>query len=300
MFFEDAEIASKILEITLTSRNKKDEFPIPMCGIPYRAVRGYIARLIDHGHKVAICDQIEDPALAKGLVKRDVVRVITPGMIVDNELLDEKSDNYVLAVARNNDTAGLSYLDISTGTFRVAESEDMNAVVDETLRISPSEVLFPESSKNDTFFSPIISALSSKSITFLQDRAFELNRGRERLVDQFRTLSLEGFGCEQQKAGVRAAGALIYYVQETQKQTIKHITGIETYSLINYLLVDDISCQNLELVKNIRTGTRKGTLLGIIDRTITAMGGRLLKRWIRYPLMDIQEILSRQDAGLRP
>ena len=296
MFFEDAEIASKILEITLTSRNKKDEFPIPMCGIPYRAVRGYIARLIDHGHKVAICDQIEDPALAKGLVKRDVVRVITPGMIVDNELLDEKSDNYVLAVARNNDTAGLSYLDISTGTFRVAESEDMNAVVDETLRISPSEVLFPESSKNDTFFSPIISALSSKSITFLQDRAFELNRGRERLVDQFRTLSLEGFGCEQLKAGMRAAGALIYYVQETQKQTIKHITGIETYSLSNYLLVDDISCQNLELVKNIRTGTRKGTLLGIIDRTVTAMGGRLLKRWIRYPLMDIQEILSRQDA----
>jgi len=296
MFFEDAEIASKILEITLTSRNKKDEFPIPMCGIPYRAVRGYIARLIDHGHKVAICDQIEDPALAKGLVKRDVVRVITPGMIVDNELLDEKSDNYVLAVARNNDTAGLSYVDISTGTFRVAESEDMNAVVDETLRISPSEVLFPESSKNDTFFSPIISALSGKSITFLQDRAFELNRGRERLVDQFRTLSLEGFGCEQQKAGVRAAGALIYYVQETQKQKIKHITGIETYSLSNYLLVDDISCQNLELVKNISTGTRKGTLLGIIDRTVTAMGGRLLKRWIRYPLMDIQEILSRQDA----
>jgi DNA mismatch repair protein MutS len=296
MFFEDAEVASKILEITLTSRNKKDEFPIPMCGIPYRAVRGYIARLIDHGHKVAICDQIEDPALAKGLVKRDVVRVITPGMIVDNELLDEKSDNYVLAVARNNDTAGLSYLDISTGTFRVAESEDMNAVVDETLRISPSEVLFPESSKNDTFFSPILSALSGKSLTFLQDKAFELNRGRERLVDQFRTLSLEGFGCEQLKAGVRAAGALIYYVQETQKQTIKHITGIETYSLINYLLVDDISCQNLELVKNIRTGTRKGTLLGIIDRTVTAMGGRLFKRWIRYPLMDIQEILSRQDA----
>jgi len=296
MFFEDAEIASKILEITLTSRNKKDEFPIPMCGIPYRSVRGYIARLIDNGHKVAICDQIEDPALAKGLVKRDVVRVITPGMIVDNELLDEKSDNYVLAVARNNDTAGLSYLDISTGTFRVAESEDMNAVVDETLRISPSEVLFPESSKNDTFFSPIISALSEKSITFLQDRAFERNRGRERLVDQFRTLSLEGFGCERLKAGVRAAGALIYYVRETQKQKIKHITGIETYSLSNYLLVDDISCQNLELVKNIRTGTRQGTLLGIIDRTVTAMGGRLLKRWIRYPLLDIQEIQSRQDA----
>ena len=138
MFFEDAELASRLLEITLTSRNKKDESPIPMCGVPHRSAQNYIARLIEQGYKVAICDQIEDPALAKGLVKRDVVRVITPGMIVDNELLDEKSDNYVLAVARNNDTAGLSYLDISTGTFRVAESEDMNAVVDETLRISPS------------------------------------------------------------------------------------------------------------------------------------------------------------------
>ena len=153
MFFDDAEVASRILEITLTSRNKKDEFPIPMCGVPYRAVQGYIARLIDHGYKVAICDQIEDPALSKGLVKRDVVRVITPGMIVDNELLDEKSDNYVLAVARHSDTVGLSFLDISTGTFRVTESKEINAVVDEALRISPSEVLFPESSKNDSFFS---------------------------------------------------------------------------------------------------------------------------------------------------
>ena len=144
MFFEDAEVASRILEITLTSRNKKDKFPIPMCGVPYRAVQGYIARLINQGYKVAICDQIEDPALAKGLVKRDVVRVITPGMILDNELLDEKSDNYVLAVACEKNTVGLSYLDISTGSFRVSESSDLDAVVDEALRISPSEVLLPE------------------------------------------------------------------------------------------------------------------------------------------------------------
>ena len=137
MFFEDAEVASKALEITLTSRNKKDENPIPMCGVPYKAAQGYIARLIGQGYKVAICDQVEDPALAKGLVKREVVRVITPGMILDNELLDEKSDNYVLALARNDDTAGLSYLDISTGVFRVTESSDMNSIVDEALRISP-------------------------------------------------------------------------------------------------------------------------------------------------------------------
>ncbi|UCD89016.1 MAG: DNA mismatch repair protein MutS [Desulfobacterales bacterium] len=296
MFFEDAVVASKVLEITLTSRNKKDESPIPMCGVPHRAVQGYIARLIDHGYKVAICDQIEDPAKAKGLVKRDVVRVITPGMIVENELLDETSDNYVLSVTCSNGKAGLAYLDISTGTFKVSESEDIDAIIDETLRVSPKEVLFPERSKQDRMFSPMLNALAEKSITFLKDSAFDHKRGYGRLVDQFKTVSLEGFGCEHFNAGVRAAGALLYYVRETQKQKIEHLKGIEAYSLSNYLIVDEISCQNLELVKNLRTGSKKGTLLGIIDRTVTAMGGRLLKRWIRYPLLDILGIRSRQDA----
>ena len=296
MFFEDAEVASRILEITLTSRNKKDEFPIPMCGVPYRAVQGYIARLINQGYKVAICDQIEDPALAKGLVKRDVVRVITPGMILDDELLDEKSDNYVLAVACEKNTVGLSYLDISTGNFRVSESSDLDAVVDELLRISPSEVLLPESSKSDRIFSAIISALSERPVTFLTDRAFDYSGGRERLMDQFKTLSLEGFGCEHLKAGVRAAGALVFYIRETQKQKIEHLSKIETYSLGNSLVIDEISFRNLEIIKNIRTGSRQGTLIGIMDRTVTAMGGRLLKRWVRYPLMEISEIRLRQDA----
>jgi DNA mismatch repair protein MutS len=296
MFFEDAVVASKILEITLTSRNKKDKSPIPMCGVPHRAAQGYMARLIDHGYKVAICDQIEDPAQAKGLVKRDVVRVITPGMIIENELLDETSDNYVLSVTSSNGTAGLAYLDISTGAFKVSESEDIDAIIDETLRVSPKEVLFPERSKQDRFFSPIMDALAEKSITFLKDSAFDHKRGYERLIDQFKTVSLEGFGCEQFNAGVRAAGALLYYVRETQKQKIEHLKGIEAYSLSSYLMVDEISCQNLELVKSIRTGSKKGTLLGIIDRTMTAMGGRLLKRWIRYPLLDVLEIRSRQDA----
>jgi DNA mismatch repair protein MutS len=296
MFFEDAEIASKALEITLTSRNKKDEIPVPMCGVPYKAAQGYIARLVNRGHKVAICDQVEDPALAKGLVKREVVRVMTPGMILDNELLDEKSDNYVLAVARNDDMFGLSYLDISTGSFRVSESRDMGSIVDEALRISPSEVLFPESSKNERLFLPVLNALSNRSITFIPDSAFEYGRGRQRLIDQFNTLSLEGFGCEPLKAGVRAAGALVYYIRKTQKQKIEHLSAIESYSLSNYLIIDDISFRNLEIIKNIRTGSKQGTLLGIMDQTVTAMGGRLLKRWIRYPLMDVPEILSRQDA----
>ena len=249
MFFEDAELASRLLEITLTSRNKKDEFPIPMCGIPYKSAQNYLARLINQGYKVAICDQIEDPSQAKGLVKRDVVRVVTPGMIVDNGLLDERADNYVLAVAYNNDAAGLSYLDISTGNFRVTESDNLHAVVDEVLRISPREVLFPESSRNDSILLPVIKAVSEKSITFLEDRAFEYGRARERLIDQFKTLSLEGFGCEQLKTAVQAAGALIFYVRETQRQKVEHFTGITTYSLSHYLQVDELSCRNLELVK---------------------------------------------------
>ncbi len=296
MFFEDAKLASRILEITLTSRNKKDESPIPMCGIPFRAAQGYISRLIGHGCKVAICDQVEDPSTAKGLVKRDVVRVITPGMIVDNELLDEKSNNYVLALSRNNDVAGISYLDLSTGTFRLSESTDLRFVMDEIQRVSPSEIILPESSKNDRFFSSIINLLPEKSVTFLDDNAFEYKKGNERLIDQFKTISLKGFGCENLKAGIRAAGALMFYVRETQKQKIEHIRSVETYSLTHHLIVDDSTCRNLELITNILSGSKQGTLLGIIDKTITSMGGRLLKRWIRYPLINEGEIRLRLDA----
>ena len=296
MFFEDAEIASQILEITLTSRNKKDESPVPMCGVPHRAVQGYIARLIDNGYKVAVCDQIEDPAKAKGLVKRDVVRVITPGMIVDSEFLDARAHNFVLAIARSNERIGISYLDISTGMFRVTESDDQAAVIEEILRISPSEVLLAASAKTDSQFTPIVSPLSERAITYLEDRAFEFKRCYERLTDQFKTISLEGFGCEGLHAGVRAAGAVIFYVQETQKQKTEHFTRIESYSLENHLMIDEQSGRNLELERNIRSGTRRGTLLAIIDYTVTAMGARQLKTWLRYPLLDIADISLRQDA----
>jgi DNA mismatch repair protein MutS len=272
MFFEDAQVASRVLEITLTSRNKKDESPVPMCGVPHRAVSGYIARLIDHGYKVAVCDQIEDPATAKGLVKRDVVRVITPGMIIDDEFLDKRSNNFVLAVIHQSDLIGLAYLDISTGVFRVTESDDFAAIVDESLRIAPSEILLPESSKTDPQMAAIRGALADLSITHFEDREFEYKRCYNRLTEQFKTISLEGFGCETLSAGVRAAGALVFYVRETQKQKIKHLTHVETYAF------------------------RRGTLVGILDHTQTAMGARLFKLWLRYPLIDIPEIKARHLA----
>mgnify|MGYP002064011686 CR=1 FL=1 len=296
MFFEDAQVASPLLEIALTSRNKNDESPVPMCGFPHRAAQSYIAKLIRHGYKVAVCDQVEDPAKAKGLVKRDVVRVITPGMVVENELLDERANNFVLAVDCKNDIFGIAYLDISTGTFRVAESRDTSAVIEEIRRVAPSEVLLGESSQKDAVFSPITRVISEISISYLDNKAFEHQRGYEQLTGQFKTVTLEGFGCENMKAAVCAAAAVVYYVRKTQKQGIEHLTRIETYWLDNYLLVDDLSRQNLELFKNIRTGTRKATLLGVIDRTATAMGARLLANWLRYPLVDLDAIRLRHDA----
>jgi DNA mismatch repair protein MutS len=296
MFFEDAEVASKLLEITLTSRNKKDDRPIPMCGVPVRAVQGYIVRLIEKGYKVAICEQTEDPAIAKGIVKREVVRVITPGMIVDDEYLDEKSNNYILALAQADDVFGISFLDISTGTFRIAESPDIQTIVEECLRISPSEILLPETLKNDSSVFLLVEGLAERSVNYLEERIFNYRTGREKLLEQFRTLSLEGFGCENLKAGVGAAGAILFYVRETQKQPISHLTKIENYNLSRFLMIDEISCRNLELLHNIRTGTRKGTLLGVLDRTVTAMGARLLKQWLRYPLTDMDDIRFRLDA----
>ncbi|MFZ2631391.1 MAG: DNA mismatch repair protein MutS [Desulfosalsimonadaceae bacterium] len=296
MFLEDAVTASRELEITLTARNKKDDAAIPMCGVPVKAAEIYIAKLIDKGYKVAVCEQTEDAAASKGLVKRDVVRVITPGMIVSESLLDEKSNNFVLAVSRHKDGFGLSCLDLSTGTFRVSQTSDVTAIVEEARKLSPNEILFPESSKEDAFFSSLRESFSAAAITFLSDRVFTLREARNRLLDQFNTRSLEGFGCDHLHAAVCAAGALVFYVQETQKQTVTHLTGLETYALDHHLLIDEVSFGNLELTRNLRTGARHGTLIDVMDATVTALGGRLLKKWLRYPLVNREDILARLDA----
>jgi len=296
MFFEDARTAARALDITLTSRNKKDKDPIPMCGVPWKAAKSYISRLIEQGFRVAICDQVEDPAASKGLVKREVVRVVTPGMIIEDELLDGKSNNFILAFALNGQQAGLACLDISTGTFRLVETSDHPALLDEARRIAPREVLLPASFQTDENIQPLIQTFDAAAVTFIEDGAFRYKRSREDLCRQFGTLSLEGFGCEQLKAGVSAAGAVLHYVRETQKQDIEHLAGIETYSLEDYLIIDDLSCRNLELVTNIHSGTRKGTLISILDQTVTTMGGRLLNRWLRYPLIDPERITARQVA----
>jgi DNA mismatch repair protein MutS len=296
MFFEDAQTASKLLEITLTSRNKNDAQPVPMCGVPFRAAQTYMARLIEKGYKVAICDQIEDPALAKGLVKREVVRVVTPGMIIENEMLEAKTNNYSLAVALDRDVIGLAYLDISTGSFRVTETNHEAKIIEEIQRIAPSEVLLPAAFKDRPLAGRIQKAVASRAVNWLANGAFDAQRGKRHLIDQFQTLTLEGFGCQHMMSGLGAAGALLNYVKETQKQTVSHLQGIESYSLEEHLTVDYLSRQNLELEKSLRGGSRTGSLLSILDHTATAMGGRLLKQWLRYPLRSPAKIGARLDA----
>lgn len=301
MFHEDAVKASAILEIALTSRNKHHDDAIPMCGVPHKAADTYIAKLIENSCKVAVCEQVEDPSTAKGLVRREVVRVITPGMILNEDLLDRTSNNFLLAVSIVDGTAGLAWLDISTGIFRTTQTQTINGrvpdlLIDEVLRVEPNEILLPLHFKSDPAYSYIRSRFSNKSISYLEKIHFKLPEAKQRLMDKFATRSLKGFGCEELAAGISAAGAIISYVQETQLQDTEHITNIQAYLLNSFLVVDDRSCRNLELLRNIESGDKRGSLLSVIDKTVTAMGARLLKSWIRYPLKERHAIEERLDA----
>ena len=301
MFNEDAEKASAILEIALTSRNKNDANPIPMCGIPFRAADNYIARLIENGCKVAVCEQVENAAEVKGLVKREVVRVVTPGMILNESLLDQSSNNFLLAVSSVKNTAALACLDISTGTFRTCQVEKPGnsipaALVDEALKLDPSEIILPQNFETDPQFASLRRAFSGRQISFLPASDFRVDDARERLTQKFKTRSLEGFGIERMDAAVSAAGAVVSYVQETQMQDTDHIYQISAYDLDQFLIIDDRSCRNLELLQNIQNRDKKGSLISVLDKTVTAMGGRLMKNWIRHPLIDPDPIQERLNA----
>jgi len=301
MFNEDAKKAATLLEITLTSRNKNDDSPIPMCGIPIKAADNYIAKLIESGCKVAVCEQVEDASVAKGLVKREVVRVITPGMILNEELLDKTSNNFLLALSKYKDNAAIAYLDISTGTFRTCQQESTNSkfpiqLIDEALKIDPKEIILPTNFKNDPSFKTIRNAFNGRQITYLDKSDFFFEDARERLLQKFKTRSLQGFGADHLHASICAAGAILSYVENTQMQDTAHIYQISPYDLKSYLVIDDRSCKNLEILHNIQTLDKKGTLIHVLDRTVTAMGSRLIKNWVRYPLIDIKAINQRLDC----
>jgi len=298
MFDQDAVTASKVLEITLTARNKSKGIETPLCGFPHHAVEGYIAKLIRRGFKVAVCEQVEDPKLAKGIVKREVIRVVTPGTVLDSNLLDAKDNNYLASLYPAKDGFGLSFLDISTGDFFMAEIAGMDnlAELDMLLaRFTPREIVLPRDHEPGPGLSPLLRQYT-QAINTCDDWTFDITTALRTLLDHFKVASLEGFGCSAMKYGISAAGAALRYIEETQKTGLANVRRIKPF-LVREHLVLDASCQrNLELVKNIYDGSSKGTLLTVLDFTVTAMGGRKLREWLLNPLMSAADIEHRLDA----
>lgn len=291
MFFDDAEKASRILGITLTSRGTHNGSKIPMCGVPHHSSRSYIAKLIENGCKVAVCEQVEDPKLAKGIVKRDVVRVITPGSVVEELDIDGDRNLYMAAVSSGDDIYGLAHVDLSTGEFRVTEVSEWRELFDELGRIEPAELLVYDSD-------PVLesSELARYRVEILKRDEYDPSRSENILKDQLGVQSLAGFGCESMKKGIAAAGAIAMYLRETQKGNPDHIREITTYHLGDYMFLDESTTLSLELFETMRRRSAKGSLFKVLEKTVTPMGSRLLKRWIGYPLVDIGRIKQRLAA----
>lgn len=307
MFFDDAIVAAKILGITLTSRNKKsDAVQVPMCGIPYHAAPTYLAKLIKAGRRVAICEQTENPAEAKGIVKREVVRIISPGVITDDLLLDDKSNNYICSLVVKESAGqrlyGASFLDVSTGEFLVGEypdkSDDGEVILDQLTRLMPSELLISiqERQALSSLLAHISALLPGVCITERDSAAYHPEAAEELLFDHFGVVTLDGFGCSRFTCGITAAGTLLDYVRETQKTAIDHIEKLSPLDTDAILHIDDSSRRNLELTQTIVGGQRQGSLLSILDHTCTPMGARLLKHNLLFPLQDKNRIIDRLDA----
>jgi DNA mismatch repair protein MutS len=295
MFNEDAKTASRILEIALTSRSKNKANATPMCGIPHHSANAYISKLIQAGKKVAICEQTEDPKFAKGLVQREIVRIVTPGTILDDSLLDPKSNHFLVSIFFGKDGLGLAALDVSTGLFKVTEISGDNAqslLRDELEKIDPKEILTPESSAGETNGNAPWSANESTHQHECEDWTFSHGEAYRKLLEHFKTGSLEGFGCENLRYAVSAAGALISYLQETQKSALSHISSLSTYHIHNSMLLDQATIKSLELIQS-SDGGRKNSLLDLLDTTETALGARKIREWILNPLIDRQVIVGR-------
>ena len=295
MFYDDAKLASKALGLTLTSR-AKGEKAIPMAGFPHHSLDGYLQKMIRAGYRIAICDQVQDPSEAKGLVERDVVRVVTPGTVTEENLLDAKAHNYLAALCANGRQVGLAWVDLSTGAF-MAEDIDDSQVAAELARIAPSECLLPE--QEDGRESGLLQTLRQGMdgmVTTRPDWEFGLDDAHRALLEHFGTASLEGFGFEQLGLGVCSAGALLMYLRETQKTSLGHIVKLTPSSTGDRVVLDRSTQVSLELVATMRSNERRGSLLWVLDQSVTPMGGRLLRTWLTAPLQGKAEIDTRLDA----
>ena len=298
MFYEDALTAARALELTLTSRSKDASGAIPMCGVPHHAADTYIARLVRKGFRVAVCEQVEDPRKVKGLVRREVVRVVSPGTLTDAGYLDAREPALLVAVAPATDAHGLgaAVLDLSTGEFTTAEypgADGAQALADELTILRPREMLLPDHVTMPSLL-PAGSDVQAR-VTSIDGWAFEFEAARRALVEQLKTHGLDGFGLETHPSAVRAAGALVHYLRETQKADLAHVREIAFRAGADCLLIDPTTMRNLEVIES-SSGTRAGSLLDEIDRTVTPMGGRMLRAWLLRPLVSIERIQDRLDA----
>jgi DNA mismatch repair protein MutS len=295
MFFDDAIEATRILHITLTSRGTNKGKKVPMCGIPYHAANNYIARLIKHGKKVAICEQVEEPAPGKKIVKREIVKIITPGTFMADGILDGSVNNYILSLNAVGGVFGLAYADISTGEFRVTELDNKEDLYSELYKISPADCLIPESFSKGSDFREF-EDINLGAITVNDDWMFDRELSLKEIKRHFLVESLEGFGCQGLDLAVGAAGALLKYLKNTQKSRLNNIDVISTYRQGQFMAMDRNSHRNLELLQNQEDLSTRGTLFEVLDKTKTPMGKRKLKKWMLNPLLDTGEIKDRLDA----
>ena len=295
MFFEDAKVVSKELELTLTGRNCGLEERAPMCGVPFHAADTYLNRLVQKGYKVAICEQVEDPSTAKGMVKREVVRIATPGTNIDMQALDETKNNYIMCIVYSVEKYGVAIADVTTGDFFVTEVDSERKLIDEINKFSPSEIIC-----NEAFYMSGVDVTDMKerlriAVTSLDAWYFGDDLAKETLLSHFKIHTLEGLGLQDYDCGVLASGALLKYLYETQKNSLSNILAIHPYSIGKYMIIDSSSRRNLELVETLREKQKRGSLLWVLDKTKTAMGARLLRSYVEQPLIEKTEILKRQE-----
>jgi DNA mismatch repair protein MutS len=283
LFYDDAEKASRLLDITLTQRGASAGAPVKMAGVPVHSVEAYLAKLVKLGESVAICEQIGDPALAKGPVERQVMRIVTPGTLTDSSLLEDKADNVLLSIARDKATIGLAWLSLASGTLRVAEVAPQ-ALANELRRIAPAEVLLSQDLELEGFF-----------VARLPAWHFDVESGKRRLLQQLGAATLAGFGCEDLTLAIGACGALLDYAGKTQGQALAHVTAVTAERAGEYLRLDAATRRNLELTETLR-GERAPTLFSLLDECASGMGSRLLRHWLHHPLRDRERLAHRHEA----
>ena len=288
MFFEDAQVASKELEIALTSRDKGHKNSIPLCGVPYFAVEPYISKLLQRGYKVALCDQVEDPKLAKGIVKREVVRVYTPGLSMDSAHLGTGENNFLMGFCAEGEVFGLSFLDISTGEFKTCQISGFDAFVNETLRNEPKEILALQSFQQHFLFDRFKKQFENGVITFLDDSKLDASKAPS-LGDQPTTLP-------QFPLAALATTMVLNYAEENQKRTLSYLQPLSVYQVQDFMVIDEPTKRNLELIHSLFDQGKRGSLFWVLDETVTGMGSRRLKQWIHYPSIDIREIDARLEG----